>query len=87
MHQTHNVSLSKYFRGEKKSGWICPPTWNLNFTCPLLRIDYTSQFQSCQAALRLPEPNLTAKMFKKLKLTKYFLLLEQISETFFEVVK
>ena len=87
MHETHNVSLSKYFRGEKKSGSICPPTWNLNFTCPLLRIDYTSPFQSCQAALRLPEPNLTAKMFKKLKLTKYFLLLEQISGKFFEVVK
>ena len=81
------MKLSKYFRGEKKSGWICPPTWNLNFTSPLLRIDYTSPFQSCQAALRLSEPNLTAKMFKKLKLTKYFLLLEQISGTFFEVVK
>ena len=46
--------------------WICPPTWKLNFTRPFIRIDYTSPPQSRQAALRVFEPILTAKMFKKI---------------------
>ena len=56
MHETHNVSLSKHLRGEKKGGWICPPNWKLDFTRPLIRIDYTYPPQSYQAALRVPEP-------------------------------
>ena len=66
MHETHNVSVSKHLRGEKKGGWICSPTWKLNFTGPLTRIDYTSPPQSRQSALRVPEPILTAKMIKKI---------------------
>ena len=66
MHETRNVSVSKHFRGEKKGGWICPPTWKLNFTRLLIRIDYISPPQSCQAALTVPEPILTAKIFKKI---------------------
>ena len=50
----------------EKAGWICPPTWKLNFTRLLITIDYTSPPQSCQAALRVPELTLTAKMFKKI---------------------
>ena len=65
MYETHNVSVSKYPRGEKKDHWICPPTWKLNFTRPLIRIDYTSTPQSRQAALKVPKPILTAKMLKK----------------------
>ena len=68
MHETHNVSVSKHLRGEKKGGWICPPTWKLNLIRPLIRIDYTSPPQSCQAALWVPEPILTAKMFKKIEI-------------------
>ena len=66
MHETHNVSLSRHLRGEKKGGWICPPTWKLNFTRPLIRIDYTSPPQFRQGALRVSEPILTAKTFKKI---------------------
>ena len=54
MHKTH-VSVSTLLRREKKSGWICPLNWKLNFTRPLIRIDYLS-----------PEPILTVKMFKKI---------------------
>ena len=67
--------------------WIFPPTWKLDFTCPLIRINYTSPSKYCQAALRVSKPILTAKMFKKPKLSKYFLLLEQISKKSFEVMK
>ena len=42
-----------------------PKNFLPNFIRPLIRIDYTSPPQSCQAALRVPEPILTAKMFKK----------------------
>ena len=66
MYETHNVSVSKHLRAEKKGGWICPPTWKLNFTRPLIRTGYTSPPQSHQAALRAPESILTAKMFKKM---------------------
>ena len=66
MHETHNVSVCKHLRREKKGGWICPTTWKLNFTRPVIRIDYTSPPQSREAALRVPEPILTAKMFKKI---------------------
>ena len=62
MDEMCNVSVSKHLRGEKKGGWICPPTWKLDFTRPLIRIDQTSPAQS---VLRIPEPILTAKMFKK----------------------
>ena len=65
MHETHNISVSKHLSGEKKGDWICPPTWKLDFTRPLIRIDYTSPAQSRQAALRVSEPILTAKIFKK----------------------
>ena len=64
MHEAHNVSVSKNLRREKKGGWICPATWKLNFTRPLIRIDYTSPPQTREAALRVPEPILTAKMCK-----------------------
>ena len=47
-------------------GWMYAPTWNLNFTRPLIRIDYTSRPQSRQAALSVTEPILTAKMFRKM---------------------
>ena len=60
MHETYNVSVSKHLRGEKKGGWMCPPTSKLNFTLPLIRNDYTSPPQSPQAALRVTEPILTA---------------------------
>ena len=60
------ISVSKHLSGEKKGDWICPPTWKLDFTRPLIRIDYTSPAQSRQAALRVPEPILTAKIFKKI---------------------
>ena len=66
MHETDNVSVCKHLRGEKKGGWICPTTWKLNSTRPLIRIDYTFPYQSREAALRVPEPILTAKMFKKI---------------------
>ena len=66
MHKMYNVSVSAHFGGEKKGGWICPPTWKLDFTRLLIRIDYTSPAQSCQAALRVPELILTAKMFKEI---------------------
>ena len=68
MHKTDNVSVSKHLRGEKEGRWICPPIWKLNFARPLIRIDYTSPPQSRQTALRVPEPILTAKMFKKFKI-------------------
>ena len=51
--------------GRKKGDWTCPPAWKLDFTCPLIRIDYTSPPQSCQAALRISGTILTAEMFKK----------------------
>ena len=51
---TNVACNSKHLRGEKKGGWICPPTWKLNFTCLLIRIDYTSPLQSRQAALKVP---------------------------------
>ena len=60
-----------------KDGWIRPSTRKLVFTRLLIRIDYASSPQSCQAALRVPEPILTSKMFKKkFKLSKYFVLRE-----------
>ena len=62
----HNVSVSRHLRGEKKAGWICPPTWKLNFTRPLIRINYISPSQSHQVALMIPELILTAKMFIKI---------------------
>ena len=65
MHGTHNVSVSKHLRGEKKDGWICPLTRKFNFTRPLIRIKYTSTRQSRQAALKVPKSILTTKMFKK----------------------
>ena len=61
----HNISVSKHVIVVKKGGWICLPTWKLNFTRPLIRIDYTSPPQYRPANLRFPEPILTAKMFKK----------------------
>ena len=64
MHETHNISVSKHLSGEKKGDWICPSTWKLNFTRPLIRIDYTSPPKTRQAALRVPESILTGKMFK-----------------------
>ena len=73
MHETH-ISVSKHLRGEKKGGWICPPTWKPNFTRPLMRIDYTSPPKSRQAALRAPEPILKAKMFKKIEFKHFFYL-------------
>ena len=45
---------------------MCPSTWKLNLTRPLKKIDYTSPPQSRQAALRVTEPTLAAKMFKKM---------------------
>ena len=77
MYETHNVSVSKHLRAEKKGGWICPPTWKLNFTRPLIRTGYTSPPQSHQAALRAPESILTAKMFEKCKLSKHFFYLNK----------
>ena len=66
MHETYIASLSMHLRREKKGGWIYPPTWKLNFTRPLIRIDYTFPPQSRQGALRVPEPILLAKMFKNI---------------------
>ena len=74
MNETHIVETkrnshlesTKHLRGEKKGGWICPPTWKLNFTRPLIRIGYISPPQSRQEALRVPEPILIAKMFKNI---------------------
>ena len=74
MNETHIVETkrnshlesAKHLRGEKKGGWICPPTWKLNFTRPLIRIGYISPPQSRQEALRVPEPILIAKMFKNI---------------------
>ena len=86
VHKTY-VSVSKHLRGEKKGGWMCPSTWKLNLTRPLKKIDYTSPPQSRQAALRVTEPILAAKMFKKCKLSKHFLLLKQISKKYFKVMK
>ena len=65
MLETHKISVLKHLRGDKKGGWICPPTWKPNLTH--------------QAALRVPEPILPPKCLKKSKLSKHFLLLEQIS--------
>ena len=61
----YDVSVSKPVSGEKKGGWICSPTWKLDFTRPLIRIDYTSQAQSCQVSLNVAEPILTIEMLKK----------------------
>ena len=72
MHETHNVSVSNHLRWLKKAGWICPPTWKLNFICLLITIDYTSAPQFCQAALRVPELTLTAKVFKKIYIIETF---------------
>ena len=47
-------------------------TWKLDFPRPLIRIGRKTPLQSHQAALRVPEPILTAKMFKKSKLSKHF---------------
>ena len=66
MQKTHNVLVSKHLRVEKKGGWKCLPTWKLNFTYLVIRINYTSPLQSCQAVLRVPEPILTGKMFLKI---------------------
>ena len=44
---------------------MCPPTWKLDFTHPLIRIDYTSPPQSTEAALSVAEPVPTTKMLKK----------------------
>ena len=63
INKMYNVSVSKHLRGEKKGRWICPPTWKLDFTRPLIRIDQTS---SAQSVLRIPEPILTAKMLEKI---------------------
>ena len=65
MLKIHNVSVSKHLRGEKRSAWIGPPTWKLDFTYPLVRADYASPPQSPQAALRVSESLPTAKMLKK----------------------
>ena len=61
-----NVSVSKHHLGKRKGGWIYPPTWKLNFTRPLIRIDYLFPPQYHQAASRITEPIVTAKMFKKI---------------------
>ena len=66
MLKTHNVSVSKHHLGKRKGGWIYPPTWKLNFTRPLIRIDYLVPPQYHQAASRITEPIVTAKMFKKI---------------------
>ena len=66
MHETHNVSVPKHLRAEKKGCWICPPTWKLNFTRALITTVYTPPLYSYQAALRVAEPTLAAKMFKKI---------------------
>ena len=39
---THNVSDSKHIRGKESGGWMCLPTWNIDFTHTSIRIDYTS---------------------------------------------
>ena len=59
-----NVSLSKDLKEEKKGAWMCPLTWKLDFTRPLIRIDYTLPTQAPQVALS--------------KLSKHFPLFEQI---------
>ena len=46
MHETYNISVSKHFGGEKNGDLICSPTWKLDFTRPLIRIDYTSCLQT-----------------------------------------
>ena len=74
MLHTNVADNSKHFRGEKKCSWISRSNWKLNFTCRLIRIDYTFPLQSRRAALRFPEPSLSVK--KKFKLSKHFLLLE-----------
>ena len=43
----------------------CPTTWKIDFTCRLIRINYTSPLQAHQTTLRVPEPILIAKIFKK----------------------
>ena len=64
---TQNImSVSKHLKGEKKGAWICPPTWKLNFTRPLIRINYKSPPQSRQPVLRVREPIVTGKMFKNI---------------------
>ena len=63
---TNNVSASKQLRGMKKSGWMCLPTWILDFIHTSIRIDYTSPPQSPQAALRVAKLVSTAKMLKKI---------------------
>ena len=66
MHGTYNVSVSTHFGGDKRGDWIFPPTWKLNFTRPLIRIDYTYPPQSREAASTVPEPILTPKVFEKI---------------------
>ena len=66
MHGTYNVSVSTHFGGDKRGNWIFPPTGKLNFTRPLIRIDYTYPPQSRKAASTVPEPILTPKVFKKI---------------------
>ena len=50
----------------RKSGWMCPATWILDFTHPSIRIDCKSPPQSPQAALRVAEHVPTAIMSKKI---------------------
>ena len=75
MLHTNVAGNSKHFRVEKKGGWICRPTWKLNFTRRLIRIDYTSPLQSRRAALRVPEPSLSVK--KKLNYLNIFFYLNK----------
>ena len=60
---------------------IRPPTWKLDFTPPLIRVDYTSPPLSPQTALKVAE-----SVPKKSKLSKHFPLFEQISKKSFEVM-
>ena len=52
---THNVSDSKHIRGKESGGWMCLPTWNIDFTHTSIRIDYTSPPHSIQATLKVAE--------------------------------
>ena len=45
--------MSNHFRKEKKGDWMFSPIWKLDFTCPLIRIDYKSPTQFPRAALKL----------------------------------
>ena len=49
------MSVSKHLRGKKKGGWMCPPSWKLDFTHSSIKIDYILPSQSPQAALRAAE--------------------------------